>query len=159
MNAQTKMLAQGIRTFTRWIRFQIRGPDGASVGGTLVRSECTFEFDCLGRCTSTTWQCRSVSVEDFDEQLDKNPSTVRPLMAAIGDRRRGRELLDDAKVDDTLYKFCNLQKTPEGMLLLQRVADVIGTELGSTLRGSLMLARRQAQHLQVGRAYSAERVS
>jgi hypothetical protein len=148
LNAQTKMLAQGIRTFTRWIRWQNRGPDGASVGGVLCRAECVFEFDCLGRCTSTTWKCRSVSVEDFDEQLDKNPSTVRPLMAVIGDRRRGQELLEDAKDDDTRLKFCNLQKTPEGILVLQRLADVIGTELGSTLRGALMFARMQAQRLQ-----------
>jgi len=87
-------------------------------------------------------------VEDFDEQLDKNPSTVRPLMAVIGDRRRGQELLEDAKDDDTRLKFCNLQKTPEGILVLQRLADVIGTELGSTLRGALMFARMQAQRLQ-----------
>ena len=159
MNAQANMVAQGIKSFTRWARWQNRGQDGASIGGKLVCLTCSFQFDCLGRCTATLWQGRLVSVEDFDEQLDKVPSScdiaVRPFMAALGDHRRGRELLEDAKDDESRHKFCNLQKTTEGMLLLQRLAHVVGTGLGVTLRRSLMSARMLAQRLQAEKGFSA----
>ena len=77
------------------------------------------------------------SVAEFDCQLAANPGIVRPFMHAIGDRRRGQELLDSARDDMQRHTVANLRETPEGRRLLANLASVMDGCVGMTVRSLL----------------------
>jgi hypothetical protein len=108
---------------------------------------------------STTWKLFPVSVEEFDRQLDKAPESVRPFMSLIGDRRRGQELLDDARTDREKLRLANLLQTRKGVQILKLLAAVIDDEVFSTVRASLSAARVQAQNALAARSTYAEEAS
>jgi len=88
-------------------------------------------------CVSPSWRYEIVSVADFDRALDRNPEVVRPYMHAIGDHRRGQELLDSAQDDKTCQTLTNLKESPEGRQLLDKFASLMDESVGVTLRASL----------------------
>ena len=74
---------------------------------------------------------------EFDRALERNPEVVRPFMHAIGDHRRGQELLDSTEDDKKRQTLTNLMKSPEGRQLLDKLARLMDESVGATLRASL----------------------
>ena len=62
------------------------------------------------------------------------PLVVRPLMHAIGDCRRGQELLDRGQDDMKRYTVSNLRETPEGSRLLANFASMMDERVGMAVR-------------------------
>ena len=86
---------------------------------------------------NVTLRCTTVSVAEFDHQLATNPGIVRPYMHAIGDRRRGQELLDSARDDMLRSAVSDLRETPEGRQLLANFASAMDGRVGMTVRSLL----------------------
>jgi len=151
-----KMVASGQTSWTRYLRmFSARDYQP----GCLVRAEISMNVDSLGRCMLTWCDFFPVSVEEFDRQLDTAAATVRPFMSVLGDRRRGQELLDDAKTDLEKLRVASLVQTREGVQILKLLAKVIDEELVSTVRASLSAARVQAHIVRAARSTFAEETS
>ena len=78
-----------------------------------------------------------VTVAEFDEQLARNPAMVRPYMHAIGDCRRGQELLDSAREEiGCCNTLAHMMQTPEGLRLLNNFARVMAG-MGQTIDSML----------------------
>jgi hypothetical protein len=105
-------------------------------GARLIRAERSTN-SCIRPSTdfaAPSWHYYDISVAEFDRELDRNPEMVRPYMYAIGDHRRGQELLDSAHLDQQRETLANLQKTPQGREMLDNLARVMDETIGATLR-------------------------
>jgi hypothetical protein len=111
--------------YNRIVRHHDRKP-------VLVRMDHKF-------LSNSTVKLTPVSIAEFDHHLATNPSIVRPFMHAIGDCRRGQELLDSAEDDFHRLSVANMRKTPQGMQVLANLASVmegcVGETVSSMLRG------------------------
>jgi hypothetical protein len=104
-------------------------------GAQFFRAE--FEAKRSTGFVSPSWRYSVISVAEFDRQLDRNPGIVRPYMYAIGDHRRGQELLDSAHLDQQRETMANLQETPQGRQLLDNLARVMDETILAKLRALL----------------------
>jgi len=124
-------LRQAICGRTRYTLYG-RAFHGDGPGAWLWRSE--FMTPGATEFAAPRWHMSAVSVAEFDRQLDRNPEIVRPYMYAIGDHRRGQELLDSAHLDRQRETMANLQNTPQGRELLNKFARVLDETIVAKLR-------------------------
>ena len=93
--------------------------------GKLVRFDSSLEMDVMGRVTRAKHTITPVSVADFDKQVKEDPGSVRPFQLLLGDMRGGQQLLDSALTDYENYRFRNLKLSPEGMVVVSKLAAII----------------------------------
>jgi len=74
-----------------------------------------------------------VSIEDWDEAARVNPHIVRPFMMAAGDTRDGATLMADMESDMERLRVSNLNSTPQGIELLERLAALSGQRMAPLL--------------------------
>jgi hypothetical protein len=130
---QLQMALAGITDFSTYVRVY-RRIDRKAV---LVRVDHKSARHAGHGSVVNIMRFTPVSVAEFDLQLAKNPSIVRPFMHAIGDCRRGQELLDSAQEDKERHTLANLRETSQGMQLLANFASIIDGCVGMIVRSSL----------------------
>ena len=119
---QLQMALSGRTRYSFYMRM-FRYSDRRAV---LVRVDQTANLEVRGIADPLNQMIFTpVSVAEFDFQLATNPCTARPFMHAIGDCRRGQELLDSAHSDIQLQTVANLRETPQGMQLLANFANLM----------------------------------
>jgi hypothetical protein len=135
-------LRQAIRGTTRYT-FYLRIYNHHRQSAQLHRCEFSAQPSSTG-FVSPSWHYTAISVAEFDRQLDRNPRIVRPYMYAIGDHRRGQELLDSAHLDQQRETLANVQKTPQGREMLDNLARMMDETIGAKLRALLAAANSTA---------------